>query len=89
MIFRRKLLAVFTLTVCVSLGAVTALVLAIASVTGLLRRAPTLLAFAGMMIALGLLFAGLSYGIVLDSDERLRLRERGQLILQRLRMQQA
>ncbi|MGO9518343.1 MAG: lipopolysaccharide biosynthesis protein [Candidatus Korobacteraceae bacterium] len=68
---------------------VTALVLAIASVTGLLHRAPNLLTFAGMLIALGLLFAGFSYWIVLDNDERLRLRERGQLILQRLRMQQA
>ena len=68
---------------------VTALVLAIASVTGLLRRAPNLLAFAGMLIALGLLFAGFSFWIVLDNDERLRLRERGQLILQRLRTQQA
>jgi O-antigen/teichoic acid export membrane protein len=68
---------------------VTALVLAIASVTGLLRRAPNLLTFGGMLIALGLLFAGFSFWIVLDNHERLRLRERGQLILQRLRMQQA
>jgi hypothetical protein len=59
-----------------SIGLVTAMVLAIASVTGLLHRAPTLLAFAGMLIALGLLFAGLSYLIVLDSDERQRLRAR-------------
>ncbi len=68
---------------------VTALVLAISSVTGLLHRAPNLLAFAGMMIALGLLFAGLSYWIVLDNDERHSLRHRGQLIMQRLRTQQA
>ena len=68
---------------------VTALVLAIASVTGLLHRAPNLLAFAGMLIALGLLFAGFSYWIVLDNHERLRLRERGQLILRRLKTQQA
>jgi len=68
---------------------VTALVLAVASATGLLRRAPNLPVFGGMLIALGLLFAGLSYWIVLDGEERLRLRERGQLILQRLKMQQA
>ncbi len=68
---------------------VTAIVLAIASVTGLLHRAPSLLAFAGMMIAFGLLFAGLSYGIVLDGGERESLRHRGQLIMQRMKMQQA
>ena len=68
---------------------VTAGVLGIGSVTGLLHRAPNLLVFAAMLIALGLLFAGLSYWIVLDNDERESLRNRGQLILQRLRTQQA
>jgi O-antigen/teichoic acid export membrane protein len=68
---------------------VTAGVLAIGSVTGLLRRAPNLPVFAAMMIALGLLFAALSYWIVLDDDERESLRHRGQLILQRAKTQQA
>jgi len=68
---------------------VTAGVLGIASVTGLLNRAPNLLAFAGMMIAFGLLFAALSYWFVLNGDERESLRHRGQLIMQRLKAQQA
>jgi O-antigen/teichoic acid export membrane protein len=68
---------------------VTAGVLAIGSVTGLLHRAPNLLTFAGMMIALGLLFAGLSYWIVLNNDERDSLRQRGQLIMQRVKTQSA
>ncbi len=68
---------------------VTAGVLAIGSVTGLLHRAPNLLTFAGMMIALGLLFGALSYWIVLNHDERDSLRQRGQLIMQRVKTQSA
>ena len=68
---------------------VTAGVLGIGSVTGLLGRAPNILAFFGMMIGLGVLFAGLSYWFVLNDDERQGLRQRGQLILQRLKTQQA
>ena len=68
---------------------VTAGVLAIASVTGLLRRPSNLAAFGGMMIGLGLLFAALSYRFVLDGDERDSLRHRGHLILRRVKAQNA
>jgi len=68
---------------------VTAGVLAIGSVTGLLGRAPNFLAFSGMMVGLGMLFAALSYWFVLNDDERQGLRHRGQLILQRVKTQQA
>jgi len=64
---------------------VTAGVLGIASVSGLLRRPPNLLVFAAMMIALGLLFAALSYWIVLDGGERESLRHRGALLMQRVK----
>lgn len=68
---------------------VTAAAIALASVAGLIRHPASKLSFAGILVALGLMFFVLSYWIVFDGRERERLRHHGARLVQRFRVQHA
>jgi O-antigen/teichoic acid export membrane protein len=68
---------------------VTAAAIALASVAGLIRHPASKLGFAGILVALGLMFFVLSYWIVFDGRERERLRHHGARLVQRFRVQHA
>ena len=63
---------------------VTAAAIALASVAGLIRHPASKLSFAGILVALGLMFFVLSYWIVFDSRERESLRHHGARLVQRI-----
>ncbi len=68
---------------------VTAAAIAVATITGLVHHPATKLSFAGILLALGLVFFALSYWIVFDGHERERLRHHGARLVERFRVQHA
>jgi len=68
---------------------VTAGVLGVAFISGLLGRPASVWSLIGMLLGLGLLFSALSYWIVCDGQERESLRHHGARLLERVREQHA